>query len=244
MRRSVLGAIALTTLSCGAAHANLVEGNGFVTDTSTGLQWMDLSATQSVNYNSILADYGGYLTAGWQVANASQVQTLALTYIGSPDQVKCDDNCGQGYPNETDINNFSDPVKVANEAALMILLGPTSVSCGATGAELALYGIYTDVANPQPQTAPYWASEAVFKASINFADPTQDQASWTTYYGYGEGGAKIDSLDVVKPYSRDSTFLVREAPTGAPGPEGWGLFALGLAGVALVRRRAAVSAHT
>lgn len=85
-----LGATAL--LIGGAAHASLVKqdllttGDGLVTlDTTTNLEWLNLTATQGLSVNQVLGGAGGWVNIGFQYASFSQVGQLLndAGYLGS-----------------------------------------------------------------------------------------------------------------------------------------------------------------
>lgn len=76
-----LGTAAL--MAWGAAHASLVEqdllvaGDGLVTlDTATGLEWLDLTATQGLSVDKVLAGSGGWVDRGFEYAGFSQIGRL------------------------------------------------------------------------------------------------------------------------------------------------------------------------
>jgi hypothetical protein len=68
-----------------ASHATLLSqdlfslGDGLITlDTSTGLEWLDLTATPGITANSILAGAGGWIGLGFTYATSAQVVQLFL----------------------------------------------------------------------------------------------------------------------------------------------------------------------
>jgi hypothetical protein len=72
-------------------------------DTDTGLEWLDLTATQNQSYNSVINGYGGYTTIhNFRVANASEINTL-FQNVGIPDQWS--DNAAN-IPGATDLFLF------------------------------------------------------------------------------------------------------------------------------------------
>lgn len=85
-----LGAAAL--LICGTAHAALVKqdlltaGDGLLTlDTTTHLEWLNLTATRDLSVNQILGGTGGWVNIGFRYANFGQVGQLLndAGYLGS-----------------------------------------------------------------------------------------------------------------------------------------------------------------
>ncbi len=78
-------AIILASLLIHPAKAALIDGGGFTFDDQSGLEWLDLSATQGQSYNEVLAAIGsGGSLAGWSVASAAQVSTFFDNAGGTP----------------------------------------------------------------------------------------------------------------------------------------------------------------
>ena len=68
-----------------AANAELVEGlcdgtpDSTVTcDSATGLEWLDLTQTTGFSVNAVLGGAGGFLDAGWTVADLAAVELLFI----------------------------------------------------------------------------------------------------------------------------------------------------------------------
>lgn len=58
--------------------ANLfVSGDGLLTrDSATLLEWLDLTATTNLSRVDVLADVGGWITAGFRLATRTEIETL------------------------------------------------------------------------------------------------------------------------------------------------------------------------
>jgi hypothetical protein len=82
----------LAILWCNLAYAGLIKGNGFTTDITTGLDWLDLTARQGVNFRTVLDGYGGYTTSGWHVATPDELYTFGVDAIGTPEPIRVLDN--------------------------------------------------------------------------------------------------------------------------------------------------------
>ena len=70
-------------LTPGTSEADLLEidlytsGDKLITrDTGTGLDWLDLTATQGRSVNEVLADFGGFVSAGFRYATPVEVEAL------------------------------------------------------------------------------------------------------------------------------------------------------------------------
>ncbi len=76
-------AIAISSFTCNAGAALLDHGS-FTTDSSTGLDWLDLTATKGYSYNYVVSQLGsGGLFEGWSVANGDQLSGLFDSAGGS-----------------------------------------------------------------------------------------------------------------------------------------------------------------
>ena len=110
----------LLMLASVATNASLIShdlnaaGDGLLThDSSTGLSWLDLTATTGISYNDVLAGFGGYTTTlGFRYATANEVGQLFS------DAGVVQTNWVWGYW------NFSNPDYLAN-VTLVSLLGIT-----------------------------------------------------------------------------------------------------------------------
>lgn len=87
MKRAKLCILALLGLAWTAqSHATLISYGDFTRDTATGLDWLDVNLTSGLSYNAVASGAGGYVPNGWRYATGSQIDALALRYIGSPEQ--------------------------------------------------------------------------------------------------------------------------------------------------------------
>lgn len=97
----------------------LAPGDGLVTrDTTSGMEWLDLTPTIGVTYNAVIAGFGGFTTThGFSVARQADTVTLFA-------------NAGL-----TPVSGSStDPGTIAAGTALVDLLGCTSSCAGSPGA--------------------------------------------------------------------------------------------------------------
>ncbi|MEG3764920.1 hypothetical protein [Alteromonas sp. 14N.309.X.WAT.G.H12] len=77
----------------GSANAELVEtdwltdGDGLATlDTTTGLEWLDLTVTDSLSINEVSLELGeGGDYEGWRLPTAEEVEALIISYFGITD---------------------------------------------------------------------------------------------------------------------------------------------------------------
>lgn len=75
-------AIAIISISH-AASAALIDKSTYTLDTTTSLEWLDINKTSGLSYNQILADAGGWTSAGWRYASTGEVRSLLSTYVSS-----------------------------------------------------------------------------------------------------------------------------------------------------------------
>lgn len=97
----------------------LAPGDGLLTrDTTSGMEWLDLTPTIGVTYNAVIAGFGGFTTThGFSVARQADTVTLFA-------------NAGL-----TPVSGSStDPGTIAAGTALVDLLGCTSSCAGSPGA--------------------------------------------------------------------------------------------------------------
>lgn len=75
-------------LSCGFAHATLIDLGNRTTDTVTGYTWYDLTATTGISYNQMLGNFSNVNSQfyGYRYAKKSDIQTL-LVDAGSSQRV-------------------------------------------------------------------------------------------------------------------------------------------------------------
>lgn len=120
MSLKALAVCAVVALSAHAAQAALVDEGQYTLDTDTNIEWLNLTLTQGVSYDSILAGQGGWTAAGWQFATLTQFEQLATAYIGPPI------NCGN-FPCPG--GGFSEAYYLA-AASVVSALGATYTSDG------------------------------------------------------------------------------------------------------------------
>jgi hypothetical protein len=79
---SLIGFAATLLLgSLAGAQANIIDHGAYLSDTGTGLDWLDLTATQGQSYNTVL---GAMPAGGWHYASLADVATLFTDAGGTP----------------------------------------------------------------------------------------------------------------------------------------------------------------
>lgn len=95
--KTILSKFVLTAsavlMTC-AANSNVVfEDHGqFSTDSKTGLDWLDVTATAGLSYAQVLAGAGGWLSQGWRYANGNEIRSLFSQYVGTGPENMYSDN--------------------------------------------------------------------------------------------------------------------------------------------------------
>lgn len=65
-------------------HATIVDHSNYITDTATGLDWLDVTQTVNMSFNDVTAQLGGGTLAGWRYATQIEFNTLIGDYTGVP----------------------------------------------------------------------------------------------------------------------------------------------------------------
>ena len=71
------------SLTSTISSASLVDLNTYSTDTVTGLDWLDVTASAGLSYAAVQGGAGGWLAAGWRYATWGQVADLFSRTIGN-----------------------------------------------------------------------------------------------------------------------------------------------------------------
>lgn len=78
-----IGLLAFQLVSHQTASAAIVDNGTYTTDTTSGLDWLDLTPTLGKSYFQVEALLGsGQLYAGWSFATHDQLDMLAFNYTG------------------------------------------------------------------------------------------------------------------------------------------------------------------
>ncbi len=83
MKKSIAALLCLGALQ--SANAALIDSGSFLTDTTSTLDWLDVTTTQGQSYNDVLSQLGaGGAYDGWRYATTAEVQTLVENTTGLP----------------------------------------------------------------------------------------------------------------------------------------------------------------
>lgn len=98
------------------SHASLIDNGVTTLDTSSGLEWLDITETTSFSVADIMQGDGGFAADGWVHATGQQISDLITSFLGSATTPNFD---GSGNGSSFDILADSDAVSLLN------LLGAT-----------------------------------------------------------------------------------------------------------------------
>jgi hypothetical protein len=66
-----------------SAYATIIDNGSFTTDTATGLDWLDITATLNQSYDQVTAQLGsGGSLQGWRYATGVEFNSLVSDYLG------------------------------------------------------------------------------------------------------------------------------------------------------------------
>jgi len=184
-------------------------------DDQSGLQWLDLTFTDNYSIQSALNLY-----TGWRLANKSEFQSMFVQYDVAGDSLVVGESCaavvGTGEYSQcvqAGGNNFTH-----NEFALDF--GLTYAFSAPSQYQIESYGFYDDEGTAR--------IGGVY--AIDRVDP-QDADVISAWNNYGADYSVIASTG----HHQVGQFLVRAV--GVPEPSIIALFALGLVGIGIARRR-------
>jgi len=176
--RVCAGLVGMSTVV--SANAALIDNGGFTTDSVSGLDWLDLSVTQSQSYNSAPGR-----NVGWRYATNSEIEGLfSVAFDGYTDT-----NAIKHYSDSNVSGSYADQTEDAQIFAS--LFG----SSGVTSSFNATLGFYRDESNILRQMGlnQYSSYSRVFS--------DENTNNWNGYEGLGVSGNGVflvrESVSVV-----------------------------------------------
>jgi hypothetical protein len=79
-----LAALALCAAVASQAHATIVDHGDYLSDTVTGLDWLDVTKSANMSFDYVSTQFGaGGLFAGWRYATGNEFNALVGSYTGT-----------------------------------------------------------------------------------------------------------------------------------------------------------------
>lgn len=215
--------VSVTALSfvASSASAAFIDSGDYLTDTDTGLDWLDVTTSLNMSYDEVSSQISaGGQFEGWRYATGDEFNTLLSSYTGV---------ANNGYL----VTYVSDDAKLDD---LIQILGDTLYkedirhgydrhsSCGG-------YGCGTTATNGILEHGSF-DGYADLKRTAKVLDYAEERQLVDYYYAY------IHSFELNERHPQFGSFLVRNtSDTEVSEPSAIALLGLGLAGLAVIRRR-------
>lgn len=85
MKIKIFAMAALLAASCNVVNAAFIDSGTYLTDTTSGLDWLDVTASVNRSYNDVSSQFGvGGLFEGWRYANITELGELVSGWTGTP----------------------------------------------------------------------------------------------------------------------------------------------------------------
>jgi len=82
MKKLIIGVLLLGFTS--SANAVFTDNNTYLSDSVSGLDWLDITATQGLSFNTVSAEFGvGGLYEGWRYATSLEFDNLVTNWTGT-----------------------------------------------------------------------------------------------------------------------------------------------------------------
>lgn len=93
--------IVFTTSKSVALPVDFIDNGNYTTDTLSGLDWLDVTETVGLSYNSVSAQFGnGGTYEGWRYATSDEVAQLVSNWIGENISILYTDHVSPDNPQD------------------------------------------------------------------------------------------------------------------------------------------------
>lgn len=112
MKRTIIAVFGLIVFGLTPARASIIDNGAYTTDTVTGLDWLDVTASIGLSFNQVSAQFGaGQQFEGWRYATRAELTTLLGNAGIAP-------------------HNSSPATQLSLHEDVITLLGPTHTEAG------------------------------------------------------------------------------------------------------------------
>jgi hypothetical protein len=222
-KSTLVGACAAICISSAVyprlAQAALVDHGSYTQDTTTGLAWLDVTATINISFLDLQNGAGGWVNQGWRYATGPELSDLFTRYIGTgPEDYAYQ---ASAYQNAlTLVREFGVIFSFNNSEGNRQVFGPS------LPVQISLDGRFND-GNPNGLVG---IAELTAKTK-DYPDSAQlnEGARWVVYNDF------FNDQNLPSGYGN---FLVREGIAQAvPEPSTWAMLLLGFAGLGFMAYR-------
>ena len=199
-----------------SAQAVIIDHGDFLSDTDSGLDWLDVTKSRNMSINSVNAQLGtGGTFEGWRYATGNEFNALITHFTGIT------------------INTFDrTPIPVDDAFNLVVMLGQTGLFFNSRQAENVTLGILSD----KNSVGGFWTAQINWTEQNAFPTNIFTGSVWAHAGTVNDGNIGSPNL---------GSFLVRATATdtgpvnSVPEPSLIGLLAIGLLGMGIFGRKTA-----
>lgn len=221
----------LTLFLQNIAHAELTTSGQIISDSISGLEWLNVRNVNDYSYEAIQNGAGGYIQSGWRYATKAEVIDLATHYVGLQNGLYV--SPASGLSAEYEANAEATVIAFGMNLAFNDSRAIDNVTSIPSLHQISIQGMYDDGDSTN-------ASHGVFEITAVLSDGSGTYGPPGEVQPFGRWAAIDNSQPPYMGTENMSNFLVRSSPV--PEPTSLSLLFLGtmLLG-ALQRRRVATA---